>query len=422
MDRLSAIFDEVQQSPSAGFKALVQKLRKTLQSAESEDVRQTMLTAIWRGCMDQCLLCPKKDRTIEKMVLFLTNFISSSVVGEGDDYVLVSGIDHLLQRSRAVDKAVRLRACQLIAGIMLKIQGAEIAEEVLVKMIDVLTPRLRDKAPNVRVWAIKVFEWLQNPEGEDDFIIEEITRLLNEDGSKEVRVAAVESICLTKTALRLIVARVKDIKPEVRIAAMKRLSDASINAKHLDSASVALIIRFGLNDRDASVKVVCKGLVLKWLADYGNNVPKFLRFMDFEMNEEEVEAVCHAVMEIVEKGECNVSHDLSVAVRQDGPNWEEATVAKLNPSEILWAFNRCDYAHKHMSTTSAAAFVDALVPDMVTLGAMLQDARKPALYSSAKYQLNVRYLIRLTGFLDASDVCGCKGLVQVCLCLCLLIT
>jgi hypothetical protein len=316
----------------------------------------------------------------------------------------------LLQRSRAVDKAVRLRACQLIAGIMLKVQGSEVAEEVLVKMIDVLTPRLRDKAPNVRVWAVKVFEWLQI---EDDFITEEMARLLNEDSSKEVRVAAVESICMSKTVLPLIIARVKDIKPEVRIAAMKRLSDPSIHAKCIDSASVALIVRFGLNDRDASVKLACKGLVLKWLADYGNNVPKFLRFMDFEVNEEEVDTVCHAVMEIVEKGECSVSHDLSVSVRQDGPNWEETSVAKFNPSEILWAFNRCDYAHKHMSQVAAGAFVEALVPDMVTLGAMLQDARKPALYSSAKYQMNVRYLIRLTGFLDASDVCGCKGLVQV---------
>ena len=40
-------------------------------------------------------------------------------------------------------------------------------------------------------------------------------------------------------------------------------------------------------------------------------------------------------------------------------------------------------------------------------------AHPPPPLSSAKYQMNVRYLTRLTGFLDASDVCGCRGLVQV---------
>ena len=171
----------------------------------------------------------------------------------------------------------------------------------------------------------------------------------------------------------------------MRTAAYIRLGDKDISAKHLDATAVALIVRFGLNDRDPSVKSACKDLILKFVADFNNDVPKFLRFMDFEMNEEEAEAVSFALMEMVEKGENHVSHALSVSVRQDGPNWAEmnGNVSKLSPSEILWAFNRCDYARRHMSVTAAAAFVDALVPDMVTLGGMLQDARKPALYRCA---------------------------------------
>ena len=357
-------------------KALISKLRKIVSTEETTDEKLALLDGLWRGCLDQCIICPKKDRTVDKMVVFLTNFIATSV---DDDYVLESAMDHLLLRSRAIDKVIRLRTCQIIAGMMLKIQGAEINEDVLEKMIAVLTPRLRDKAPNVRVWAVKIFEWLQNPQDESDFIIDEMIRLLNEDGSKEVRVAAVESISLKQTTLPLIIARVKDIKPEVRVAAYKRLSSGSINVKNLDSTSVALVLRFGLNDRDASVKTACKILILKWMADYNNDVPKFLRFMEYESNEEEAELCCHAIMEMVEKGENGVSHELSVSVRQDGPNWE-IPMGKLPPSEVLWAFNRCDYAHRFMSQVQAAAFVDALVPDMVTLGGMLQEARKPALY------------------------------------------
>ena len=212
MEKVADIFEEVANSPSATFKALLQKLRKTLQN---EADKESLLTAIWRGVLDQCILCPKKERTVDKIVQFLTNFIVSSVSsGEADDTVVVSGISHLLQRSRALDKNVRLRACQILGGILPKIE--ELTEDLTKNMTDVLMPRLRDKAPAVRVAAVKVIEFLQFPQDSADQATLELQRLLTEDSSKEVRVAAAESICLTTTTLPLLIARVKDIKPEVR--------------------------------------------------------------------------------------------------------------------------------------------------------------------------------------------------------------
>lgn len=176
--------------------------------------------------------------------------------------------------------------------------------------------------------------------------------------------------------------------------------------------SFALIVRFGLGDRDPTVKAACKILVLKWLGDYKNDVPKFFDKMDFEQYEEEAETLGYAVMEIVDR-EDTAPHDLSVAVRQHAPVWA-SQVSKMVASELLWVQIRCDYAKKNMSPVALADFVDALVPDMVKICTLLQDARKPALYSSEKYQMIVRYLLRLTTFSDTSDVCGCKELVAVC--------
>lgn len=180
----------------------------------------------------------------------------------------------------------------------------------------------------------------------------------------------------------------------------------------MDATSSATIVRYGLGDRDLKVREACKLLILKWLADYNNDVPKFLRLMDFEMYEEEAESLGYALMEIVERGE-NAPHDLGQAIRQQCPDWEQP-VSKMVASEILWVHIRCAYAEKNMTHLVLSDFVDALVPDMVKLCRLLQDARKPALYSSAKYQMIVRYLLRLTTFLDVSDVCGCKELVKVC--------
>lgn len=180
----------------------------------------------------------------------------------------------------------------------------------------------------------------------------------------------------------------------------------------MDAPSAALIVRFGLGDRNDSVKESCKMLILKWLNDYKNDVPKFLRLMDFEMYEEEAESLGYAVMEIVDRSE-TVSHELSVAVRQHAPHWE-TSVSKLVSSEILWSYIRCSYAKNNMSAIALSDFVDALVPEMVKICGLLQDARKPALYSSARCQMIVRYLLRLTTFLDTSDICGCLELKKVC--------
>jgi hypothetical protein len=180
----------------------------------------------------------------------------------------------------------------------------------------------------------------------------------------------------------------------------------------LDSAAKAMIVRCGLGDRDPKVKDACKSLILKWLSDYNNDVPKFLRLMDFEMYEDEAETLGYAVMEIIDKGD-NAPHDLSAAVRQCSPDWEQP-VSKMVASEIFWAFIRCSYASKNMSPVALADFVDILVPDMIKLCSLLLEAKKPALYCSTKSQLVVRYLLKMTAFLDTSDLCGCQELVKVC--------
>jgi HEAT repeats len=103
----------------------------------------------------------------------------------------------------------------------------------LKKMTDMLLPRLKDKVPGVRVLAVRA---LGNLQSEGDGITEELLRLLQRDSSKEVRIAAVDCICLSKITLPLVIARVKDVKPEVRIAVYNRLS-----AKGMVSAKVSLI-------------------------------------------------------------------------------------------------------------------------------------------------------------------------------------
>lgn len=56
-------------------------------------------------------------------------------------------VEFLLARSAAADKAVRLRCCQLLGGMMTEYsQRLHVQEEEIDRVVDVLLPRLQDKA------------------------------------------------------------------------------------------------------------------------------------------------------------------------------------------------------------------------------------------------------------------------------------
>ena len=229
MEKVNALFEELYRIPSASNRAFIPKLNKIL-SAESADIRGSIMQGIWRGCLDQCLLCAKKEHVVDKMIDFLAIFVSAVTT---DDAVYISCIEHLSYRVKAVNKVVRLRACQMMLRVIIGTMESDklVSDDTLRKMADILLPRLKDKVPGVRVLAVRA---LGNLQAEGDGINEEILRLLQRDSSKEVRIAAVDCICLTKITLPIIIARVKDVKPEVRIAVYSRLAaKGMVNAKVL---------------------------------------------------------------------------------------------------------------------------------------------------------------------------------------------
>lgn len=235
MEKVTAIFDEVQRIPSASNKSCIPKLNKIL-DGEAEEERGAILQGIWRGCLDRCLLCAKKEHLVDKMIDFLSSFVSSKAT---NDIVFSSCIDHLLMRSQATEKVVRLRTCQMILRVIIGTTESvkEVSEVSIKSIIDTLLPRLRDKVPGVRVWAVKI---LSNLQMEAEGITEELIRLLQSDSSKDVRVATVESICLSKITLPHVIARVTDVRPEVRIAVYTRLSSKHILAKVIRSEKCCL--------------------------------------------------------------------------------------------------------------------------------------------------------------------------------------
>lgn len=83
--------------------------------------------------------------------------------GEGDDDAFHEALLGLLvPLSGAADKAVRFRACQLVAAVLNGLSAeAGLADDLYVELSDAMTERLRDKTPAVRAEAARALARLQ---------------------------------------------------------------------------------------------------------------------------------------------------------------------------------------------------------------------------------------------------------------------
>ena len=400
-------------------KSSIKKLVTVLQEQDEAGLNQS-LELILRGYVDQYLLIAKKEPAVERVIKFFCDFLAATSLFDSDT-IFLTGMDHLLKRSLATDKNVRYRACQSLAFVINNMSVDAVVSDALWEGVTAtLTPRLKDKAPNVRMCAIKALKNLQCQNGEDtnDPLMLEFIRLMDSDTAAAVRVCAVDNVEMTKLSLVSLVARVRDTKPEVRIAALERLANA-VDVRHMSASQRATVATFGLGDRDTACHNVAVGLVQKWATSLDNRVPKLLQLMGMTrvQNASAVELVGNALIDIVENAGNNpfpASHGLKSAVRDDKPKWD-GEVGQLSASEILWAQLRCEYARKNFAPAAAEEIMSHLVPDMVVICTQLAAAHsREELTTKDSLKLSMKSLLKMTKFLDAADVSGGQELTKVC--------
>ena len=423
-EKIYNIFDEAQKS--VGVHRVL--LRKLINIVENDNgaLREESMKIILRGCVDRVMFVSKKEPAVERIVKFYCNFmINSSTTNE----TFVKGMEHMLMRSLGQDKTVRFRAVQIIATILTDMPSdADLDENLWHSLGTIITPRLRDRAPNVRLWAIQAVSRLQNPEDEDNYLIAELLRLMCTDISTDIRVAAVETICICSQSLPGVVERIRDIKTEVRCAAIDALRKAKVGVRHLNTALRAQIVQYGLNDRENKVKYSARALIFSWIDDLDSNVPKLFHYLNLHSNrvdanqaEKQCQHVAFAIMHELDKAEgssiVTVSKELRRCARDSIPNWEGGTIDSLTPADLLWAVGRCEYAAQCFNTGSSMELNDALIPDTLKvcdmllsahgsskhasqIGRLIIDSRDESsnnyiLQTSPQRQITVKYLLRM---------------------------
>ena len=299
-------------------------IRKLIQLSNNYVGKEDVLQEQLFSCMDKVMVCSKKEPSVERTVKFFSAFLASA----GETLFFKGGIEYLILRSQASEKTVRYRACQIIASTMDSMsEDAEVAEDLCVSLINAMVPRLRDKAPNVRlsaVYAVKRFQDRSEDNIEKDPITKELIRLMSSDSSKDIRIAAIEVFNPTKKTLANLVDRIKDIKSEVRIAAYEALTKVA-NIRNFKGSSIkSQIVRYGLYDRDENVRKSASKLIMKWLNDLDNNMPRLLYSLNLERYEDEAQIVAHTIISEYEKSERSAfSAALRKELRDNHPKWSE---------------------------------------------------------------------------------------------------
>jgi hypothetical protein len=165
-------------------------------------------------------------------------------------------LERAFQFSSALLERVRLSACKLIGFILESLESSDTTPtmELWEMAASALLPRLLDKSQAVRKAAIEAsgHAFTDNTEFPEDSVAEELREALlysvQHDPSVSNRVVAVQSLFVTEETIPFIIARVRDVKSKVRVAALSILLE-KVNFMDLSADQCAELIRSGLTDR-----------------------------------------------------------------------------------------------------------------------------------------------------------------------------
>jgi len=300
-------------------------------------------------------------------------------------------VDSLVKRSQAKDKGVRLRCTQLLGSILkasAESDEFEIPEEALGRVEVVALTRCADRIPSVRVEACRLLELLQDPSNAADAVTKALLKLLRYDDSKDVRVQACRSLCVTEGTIPELVSRCRDDNDQVRAQVFKELA-ARVPVALLGADARAALLDQGLGDRNAKVRDAAAAMLQSWLAQAGGDVLALLEGFDVEVYEDVAARAVKALLEM--EGGDNVA-------------WPRGDVQDGVTRALVFRV-QCEQAKASQREDA----LDALVADVKSLCALV-DAAFAAIAAAYECKDEVAY--------DAAVFCakqllGVAGLVDV---------
>lgn len=173
----------------------------------------------------------------------------------------------------AKDKMVRFRASQIITHIVNSLNSID--DDLYVTIRQGLLKRIRDKESSVRVQAVMGLGRLAGNEAEEDnlndsavALLEKLIEIMQNDTSAEVRRSLLTNLPLEPATLPYLLERARDLDAATRRALYSRLLPTLGDFRHLSLSMREKLLRWGLRDRDESVRKATGKLFFdRWIED-----------------------------------------------------------------------------------------------------------------------------------------------------------
>ncbi|KAJ5908664.1 hypothetical protein N7495_001346 [Penicillium taxi] len=170
------------------------------------------------------------------------------------------------------DKMVRFRATQIVAHIVNALESID--DELYHIIRQGLLKRMRDKESTVRVQAVLGLARLAGNDDEDDnednttALLEKLIEIMQNDTSADVRKNLLTNLPLAPVTLPYLLERARDLDAPTRRTLYSRLLPTLGDFRHLSLSMREKLLRWGLRDRDESVrKATGKLFYDRWVED-----------------------------------------------------------------------------------------------------------------------------------------------------------
>lgn len=192
-------------------------------------------------------------------------------------------MDAILPLMMAKDKFVRYRSTQLIAHIVNSLDAID--DELFQKLRYGLLKRIRDKEAMIRAQAVlglgrlagNQIEAEANSDSDGDEasgLLEKLLEVLQNDPSADVRRSLLVNLPILPNTLPFLLERARDQDAMTRRAVYSRLLPALGDFRHLSLSMREKLLRWGLRDRDETVRKAAGKLFReRWIEDCAGAPP-----------------------------------------------------------------------------------------------------------------------------------------------------
>ncbi|KOC08205.1 putative nuclear condensin complex subunit 3 [Aspergillus flavus AF70] len=396
-------------------------------------------------CMLRILPIKKSEPVGDRILRFIGTFLThasekdAEIFASDDDEVsaetptsrLAASLVALVMPLLATkDRTVRFRATQITAHIVNSLETID--DDLYHTIRQGLLKRIRDKEPSVRVQAVMGLGRLAGNEDEEDedsaVLVEKLVDIMQNDTSAEVRKTLLLNLPLLRKTLPYLLERARDLDAATRRALYARLLPTLGDFRHLSLSMREKLLRWGLRDRDESVrKATGKLFYDRWIEDVAStdndeegpanqrsppNIPALLELLErIDVLNSGIETgIAHEAMRSFWEGR----PDYREAVVFDEEFWESLTAES---AFLIRSFNDfCRVEHdgkfdnladeKMPEVTALAYFLNKYMTDLLQRKKTAKEAGTATDDDSVEHEFVVEQLLHIAMTLDYSDEVG----------------